>query len=72
MMGIIARYLRFVNMNIDNIDNVVSKFNANQLASLYLLNNILDISTSENPAFWDMFLCNDMRCAFPYIVNRYQ
>ena len=72
MMGIIARYLRFVNMNIDNIDNVVSKFNANQLASLYLLNNILDISTSENPAFGDMFLCNDMRCAFSYIVNKYQ
>lgn len=75
MMGIIARYLRFVNMNIDNIDNidnVVSKFDANQLVSLYLLNNILDISASENPAFWNMFLCNDMRCAFSYIVNKYQ
>ena len=72
MMGIIARYLRFVNTNIDNIDNVVSKFDANQLASLYLLNNILDISVSENPAFWDMFLCNDMRSAFSYIVNKYQ
>ena len=72
MMGIIARYLRFVNMNIDNIDNVISNFDANQLASLYLLNNILDISASENPAFWDMFLCNDMRSAFSYIVNKYR
>ena len=72
MMGIIARYLRFVNMNIDNIDNVISKFDANQLVSLYLLNNILDISASENPAFWDMFLCNDMRSAFSYIVDKYR
>lgn len=71
-MGIIARYLRFVNVNIDKIDNVISKFDANQLASLYLLNSILDISASENPAFWDMFLCHDMRSAFSYIVNKYR
>lgn len=72
MMGIIARYLRFVNMNIDNIDNAVSRFDANQLASLYQLNNILNNSTSKNPAFWDMFLCYDMRSVFSYLVDMYR
>ena len=72
MMGIIARYLRFVNMNIDNIDCVVSNFDTNQLSSFYQLNNILNISVSENPAFWDMFLCNDMRSRFSYIVDKYR
>lgn len=72
MMGIVARYLRFVNMNLNCIDDVVSKFDANQLASLFRLNNILNISVSENPAFWDLFLCNDMRCMFSYIVDKYR
>lgn len=72
MMGIIARYLRFVNMNVDNIDDVVSKFDTNQFASFYQLNNILNISASDNPAFWDLFLCNDMRSMFSYIVDKYR
>ena len=72
MMGIIARYLRFVNMNLDCIDDAVSKFDANQLASLFQLNNILNISVSDNPAFWDLFLCNDMRSMFSYLVDKYR
>lgn len=72
MMGIIARYLRFVNTNIDNVDNAASKFDANQLASLCQLNNILNTSASENPAFWDMFMCNDMRRVFSYLVGKYR
>ena len=72
MVGIIARYLRFVNMNLDCIDEAVSKFDANQLASLFQLNNILNISVSYNSAFWDLFLCNDMRSRFSYIVDKYR
>lgn len=72
MIGIIARYLRFVNMNLNCVDDAVSKFNANQLASLYQLNNILNISVSDNPAFWNLFLCNDMRSMFSYIVDTYR
>lgn len=72
MMGIIARYLRFVNTNIDYIDGIVSKFDTNQLASFYRLNNILNISVSENSAFWELFLCNDMRSRFSYIVDKYR
>ena len=72
MIGIIARYLRFVNMNLNCIDDAVSKFDVNQLASLCQLNKILNISASDNPAFWDMFLCNDMRSIFSYIVDKYQ
>ena len=72
MMGIIARYLRFVNMNIDNYGCVVSNFDTNQLSSFYQLNSILNVSVSENPAFWDMFLCNDMRSRFSYIVDKYR
>ena len=72
MMGIIARYLRFINMNINNIDDVVSKFDTNQFASLYQLNNILNISALDNPAFWDLFLCNDMRSMFSYLVDKYR
>jgi hypothetical protein len=72
MMGIIARYLRFVNMNIDNIDGVVSKFDTEQMASFCQLNNILNNSVSENPAFWDMFLCNDMRKVFSSLVELFR
>lgn len=72
MMGIIARYLRFVNTNIDCIDSTVSKFDTNQLASFYQLNYILDISVSKNSAFWDLFLCNDMRSRFSFIVDKYR
>lgn len=72
MMGVIARYLRFVNTNIDYIDDTVSKFDTNQLASFYQLNNILNISVLENSAFWDLFLCNDMRSKFSYIVDKYR
>ena len=71
MMGIIARYLRFVNTN-NSIDEAVSKFDANQIASLYQLNNILNFSASSNPAFWDLFLCYDMRSRFSYIVGKYR
>ena len=72
MIGIIARYLRFVNTNIDYIDGTISKFDTNQLASFYQLNNILNISVSENSAFWDLFVCNDMRSRFSYIVDKYR
>lgn len=72
MMGIIARYLRFVNTNIDDIDSTISKFDTNQLSSFYQLNKILNISVSENSAFWDLFLCNDMRSRFSYIVDKYR
>lgn len=72
MMGIIARYLRFVNTNIDDIDSTVSKFDTNQLVSFYQLNQILNISVSENSAFWDMFLCNDMKNAFSSLVEKYR
>lgn len=72
MVGIIARYLRFVNMNIVNIDAAVSKLDDYQLASFYQLNNILNMSLSENSAFWEMFLCNDMRSCFSYIVDKYR
>lgn len=72
MIGIIARYLRFVNMNLECIDDAVSKFDANQLVSLFQLNTILNISASYNPAFWDLFLCNDMRSIFSYIVDKYR
>ncbi len=72
MTGIIARYLRFVNTNIDYIDDTISKFDTNQLSSFYQLNNILNISVLENPAFWDLFLCNDMRSRFSYIVDKYR
>ena len=72
MMVVIARYLRFVNTNIDYIDDTVSKFDTNQLASFYQLNNILNISVLENSAFCDLFLCNDMRSKFSYIVDKYR
>lgn len=72
MMGIVARYLRFINMNIDNVDNAVSKLDTYQLASLYQLNNILSVSVSDNSAFWELFMCKDMRSMFSYTVNRYR
>lgn len=72
IMGIVARYLRFVNMELYHIDDSISRLDANQLTSLYQLNNILNISASENPAFWDLFLCNDMREIFSYVVDKYR
>lgn len=72
IMGIVARYLRFVNTELDHIDDSISRFDANQLASLYQLNNILNISASDNPAFWDLFLSNDTRGTFSYVVDKYR
>lgn len=70
-VGILARYLRFVNTNILHVYDVIANFNEEQLTSYCKLNYILNTSVSMNPAFWDMFLCNDMRRIFTDLVERY-
>ena len=70
-VGILARYFRFINTNISNVYDVIDNFSKNQLSSFCKLNLILNISVSENPAFWDMFLCNDMRRIFTDLVEKY-
>ncbi len=69
--GILAKYLRFVNTNLLHINDIIVNFSKEQLMSFCKLNYILNTSVSENPAFWDMFLCNDMRRIFTDIVEKY-
>jgi hypothetical protein len=69
-VGILARYLRFINTNINIVDSIVEQFDEQQLASLIKLNYILRISEAENSAFWDMFTSSDMRTAFSMLVEK--
>ena len=69
-VGILARYLRFINTNINIVDSIVEQFDEQQLASFKKLNYILRISEAENSAFWDMFTSSDMRTAFSMLVEK--
>ncbi len=71
-VGIIARYLRFINTNLYSIDEAIAKFDSAQMESFIKLNHILNISVQENSAFWDMSLCEDMRRIFSFIVEKYR
>ena len=70
--GILARYFRFINTNLNNIEEYIAKFDSVQLLTLRKMNHILNISVKENSAFWDMFLCNDMRVKFTSLVEKYR
>jgi hypothetical protein len=69
--GILARYFRFINANLYDVDEHIAKFDQVQLLTFNKLNHILNISFMENSAFWDMFLCTKMRCLFTYLVEKY-
>lgn len=70
-VGVLARYFRFINTNIDNVDELISKYNKEQINSFCKLNYILNCSCEENSAFWDMFLCDKMRRTFTHLVEKY-
>lgn len=70
-VGIMARYFRFINSNITDVERMVNGFDKQQTIAFSKLNYILNISLSENSAFWDMFLCTDMRAAFSSLVDKY-
>lgn len=70
-VGIMARYFRFINSNIADVDRLVKGFDKQQTIAFNKLNYILNNSLSENSAFWDMFLCTDMRAAFSSLVDRH-
>lgn len=69
--GVLARYFRFLNTNLNNVEEHIAKFDPVQLLTFNKLNHILNISYMENSAFWDMFVCNDMRRLFTDIVEKY-
>ena len=69
--GILARYFRFINTNLNNVEEIIAYFNSEQLLTFNKLNHILNISFKENSAFWEMFLCNKMRYLFINIVEKY-
>ena len=70
-VGILARYFRFINTNIAEVESQIEKFDKQQLFVFNKLNYILNISFSENSAFWDMFLCIDMKRTFSSLVDKY-
>lgn len=70
-VGILARYFRFINTNLDHIEEEFCKFNKDQMIAFIKLNKILRYSEIENSAFWDMFLCEDMRRIFSFLVETY-
>lgn len=70
-VGILARYFRFINTNLDHIEAECCKFNKDQIIAFKKLNKILRYSEKENSAFWDMFLGKDMRCMFLFLVETY-
>ena len=70
-VGIMARYFRFINSNITDVERLVDGFDKQQEVAFNKLNYILNISVSENSAFWDMFLCTDMREVFSSLVDKH-
>lgn len=66
-----ARYFRFINSNIKDVERLVNGFNKQQTVAFNKLNYVLNNSLSENSAFWDMFLCTDMRAAFSSLVEKH-
>ena len=68
-VGILAKYYRFINTNLDQVEKKISKFDKEQIVAFKKLNKILRYSEQENNAFWDMFLCEDMRRMFSSIVD---
>lgn len=70
-VGIMARYFRFINTNILDVEKQVNGFDKQQIVTFNKLNRILKISLSENSAFWDMFLCIDMRATFSSLVDKH-
>lgn len=70
-MGVLARYFRFVNTNLSQLDNKCCVLDKNQMITFKKLNQILRYSEKDNSAFWEMFLCEDMRRAFSSLVDKY-
>ena len=70
-VGILARYFRFINTNMNHIEKKCCEFDKDQMIAFKKLNHILRYSEKENNAFWDMFLCEDMRRLFLFFVETY-
>lgn len=70
-VGLMAKYLQFINSNVDNVEKLVSQFDNKQISSFRKFNFILDKSINENEAFWDMFVCQDVRRLLSSLVNTY-
>lgn len=71
-VGLMARYLRFLNENMADVDCIVDNFDCQQRSAFIKLNYIIYNSLTENDAFVDMFLSSDMRRVFSVMVEKYR
>ena len=71
-VGVLARFFRFINANIGAADGLVDSFDNQQSITFNKFSYILSLSETENSAFWDLFLCKDMRIIFVDLVEKHK